>query len=264
VESFYQRLLANDPADATEQAELFLKDHSLLSYYDRVALRGLALAQFDAARGALDEARMQKIDKAAADLIDNLSEHDDTTPDVPPKSEADREGLDPEEEDPHLPDLPVLPAEALRPDWRDGTPVLCIAGRSALDRIGACMLTQLLGKHGLKAEVMPAETLTSAGIFQLDGAERRLVCLSYLDTSSAVHVRYAVRRLRRKLPRATIMVGAWGIDLKASEELCRVAKPDGCATTMRQAVELCIEAARQPQQSEAAADETREPVRLAG
>ena len=53
VESFYQRILAGDPDEARAQAELLLKDHSLSSYYDQVALKGLQLAAADSARGVL-------------------------------------------------------------------------------------------------------------------------------------------------------------------------------------------------------------------
>jgi predicted PurR-regulated permease PerM len=271
VEVFYQRMLAGDPAEATEQAELYLKEHSLLTYYDEVAAKGLALAQADATRGALDDARMAKIDKAAEDLIDNLSEHDDVTPQVKAKSEADKEGLTGDEaaEAPALPDLPVLTPESLRPDWREGTPILCIAGRNALDRVGACMLAQLLEKHGLKAEVLPADVLTSSGIFGLDASDRRLICLSYLDTSSPVHVRYAVRRLRRKASGATILLGSWGVEGSTTKDLCGAAKSDLCAGTLRDAVRLCIEAAQVP---DAAAEPVKGeggqgeggPVRLAG
>ena len=52
VESFYQRILAGDPDEARAQAELLLKEHSLSSYYDQVALKGLQLAAADAARRA--------------------------------------------------------------------------------------------------------------------------------------------------------------------------------------------------------------------
>ena len=53
VESFYQRMLAGDPDEAQDQAELLLKDRSLSSYYDEVAIKGLQLAADDAQRGAL-------------------------------------------------------------------------------------------------------------------------------------------------------------------------------------------------------------------
>src|ERR1700681_4438695 len=39
VENFYQRMLANDPDEALDQAELLLKERSLSAYYDEIALR---------------------------------------------------------------------------------------------------------------------------------------------------------------------------------------------------------------------------------
>ena len=51
-QSFYQRALTGDAAEATYQAELCLKDQSLASYLDTVALNGLKLAERDASRGA--------------------------------------------------------------------------------------------------------------------------------------------------------------------------------------------------------------------
>ena len=53
VESFYQRILAGDADEAQDHAELLLKDRSLSSYYDEVALRGVQLAAEDARRGVL-------------------------------------------------------------------------------------------------------------------------------------------------------------------------------------------------------------------
>ena len=43
AEIFYQRMLAGDPTEATEKAEEFLKERSLSSYYDEVAIKGLLL-----------------------------------------------------------------------------------------------------------------------------------------------------------------------------------------------------------------------------
>jgi len=43
VESFYQRFLAGDADEAQDHAELPLKERSLSSYYDEVALKGLQL-----------------------------------------------------------------------------------------------------------------------------------------------------------------------------------------------------------------------------
>ena len=76
-ESFYQRILADDPDEAAHQAEAFLKDKPLSVYYDEVAIRGLALAQLDVNRGALDHAHRVRIKEAVEWVIDDLSDHDD-------------------------------------------------------------------------------------------------------------------------------------------------------------------------------------------
>ena len=76
-EIFYQRMLAGDPTEASEKAEEFLKERSLSSYYDEVALKGLQLAQADAERGALDHGRLTKIRDAVSEFASNISEQDD-------------------------------------------------------------------------------------------------------------------------------------------------------------------------------------------
>ena len=50
VENFYQRMLAGDPDEARDIGEAMLKERSLSSYYDEVALKGLQLAANDYAR----------------------------------------------------------------------------------------------------------------------------------------------------------------------------------------------------------------------
>jgi hypothetical protein len=70
-----------------------------------------------------------------------------------------------------------------------------------------------------------------------------MVCLSYLDASSTAHMRYAIRRLRRKLPKAQILLGCWMADVDTTT-IRDTAKPDAVATTLRDAVRLCLGAAR--------------------
>jgi hypothetical protein len=60
-ENFYQRMLAGDPDEAEEYAEQLLKERSLSSYYDEVALKGLQLAANDALRGVLSRAQLERM-----------------------------------------------------------------------------------------------------------------------------------------------------------------------------------------------------------
>jgi hypothetical protein len=76
-ESFYQRILADDPDEAAHQAEAFLKDKPLSVYYDEVAIKGLALAQLDVNRGALDHTHRVKI-KEAVECVFRSERGDDS------------------------------------------------------------------------------------------------------------------------------------------------------------------------------------------
>ena len=65
-----------------------------------------------------------------------------------------------------------------------------------------------------------------------------------MDANGPAHMRYAVRRLRRKVPKATIILGCWMKDLDpaALEKLRDGAKADLAAASLGDAVKLCIEA----------------------
>ena len=66
VETFYQRMLAGDASEVVDQAEEYLKNHSLADYYDNVALKALLMAQIDLCRGVLDELGASKSWKRSA------------------------------------------------------------------------------------------------------------------------------------------------------------------------------------------------------
>ncbi len=93
AELVYQRMLARDPVEASEQARKFLKEKPLLAYYEDVLLEGLKLAAADAERGLLDPERTLLIRDAVADIVDDLSDHKDNP-------EPAREGVAEAEESP--------------------------------------------------------------------------------------------------------------------------------------------------------------------
>ena len=245
-EIFYQRMLAGDPTEASEKAEEFLKERSLSSYYDEVALKGLQLAQADVERGALDPERLIKIRDAVSEFASNISEQDDRLPPkiIPTTDVEATSAVETVAEDAPFENLPVLRIEDLSPDWQGQHPILCVAGRSLIDEAAAIMLGQLSTAHGLSARVEGAEALSTANIFRLETAGVAIVCLVYMDASGPAHMRYSVRRLRRKLPKATIILGCWmkDMDPAALESLREGAKADLAAATLGGALKHCIEA----------------------
>ena len=245
-EIFYQRMLAGDPTEASEKAEEFLKERSLTSYYDEVALKGLQLAQADAERGALDHERLTKISDAVSEFANNIADQDDRPlPKVNSTTDAEAtSAVETVAENAPYENLPVLSKNDLPPEWQGEHPVLCVAGRSLIDQAAAIMLGQLSTAHGLAARVEPAEALSTANVFRLETTGVAIVCLVYMDASGPAHMRYSVRRLRRKIPKATIILGCWmkDMDPEALETLRDGAKADLAAASLGEALKLCIEA----------------------
>ena len=255
-EIFYQRMLAGDPTEAAEMAEEFLKERSLASYYDEVALKGLQLAQVDAERGALDPARLTKIRDAVSEFAADLADQEDRTPakvNLTTDAEASS-AVESVAEDSAHENLPFLSKEDLPLEWQGEHPVLCLAGRSLIDEAAAIMLAQLSTAHGLAARVDGAEALSTTNVFRLETTGVAIICLVYLDSSGPAHMRYSVRRLRRKSPKATIILGCWVRDIEpAALELLREgAKADLVAASLGEALKLCIEATGVEDQRQAA------------
>jgi predicted PurR-regulated permease PerM len=76
-ETFYQRMLASDPEEATQLAEEFAAEHSLAAFFDEVAIPALARAQADSDRGALLPDRRRIIMEGFKTLLENLSDVSD-------------------------------------------------------------------------------------------------------------------------------------------------------------------------------------------
>jgi hypothetical protein len=219
-------------------------------------LKGLQLAQVDAERGALDEERLTKIRDAVREFASDVSDQDDRPPaklHLTTDAEASSAVESVTENAAHE-NLPVIRKEDLPPEWLGEHPVLCMAGRSLIDEAAAIMLAQLSTAHGLAARVEGAEALSTTNVFQLETAGVAIVCLVYLDSNGPAHMRYSVRRLRRKLPKAVIILGCWvkDIDPTALEMLRDSAKADLVAASLAEAVKLCIDATGVENQSHAA------------
>jgi predicted PurR-regulated permease PerM len=240
-ELFYQRMLAEDPPEAVDKAEEFLKARSLSAYYDEVALPGLKLAQNDIVRGALDRVQSEKIKAAVVEVVDDLVDQDEQKPASETVNDAEAAAALETVHDATL-DFPVAKRTDLAPQWQGDKPVLCVAGRGPLDEAAAIMLAQLLEKHGLGARAEGADAVAMSNIFRLDTAGIVMVCLSYLDAGSPARMRYAIRRMRRKSPKAQVLLGCWMADIDTAT-IREMTKADAVATTLREAVRLCLEAA---------------------
>jgi predicted PurR-regulated permease PerM len=250
IESFYQRMLAGDPDEALDQAELLLKERSLSSYYDEVVLKSLQLAANDANRGVLPPDRLERVNEAVRSLVADLSSHDDANPSPDEATDG--------EDTPSLAEkaLPKMPApdsdaaapEALPPEWRSERAILCVAGHGPLDEAASAMLAQLLGKHGLGAQPVPHAAVARGRVSSLDVSGVAMVCISYLEISgSPAHLRYLLRRLRQRLPGAPLLVGLWPAEeaVLKDRQLQAMVGADHYTSSLRETVTACLSAAQE-------------------
>jgi predicted PurR-regulated permease PerM len=233
VENFYQRILADDPEEAQEHADLILAECSLSAYYDTVVVKGLELAARDAARGVLTVEQKSAIRESVTELIEELAERDDAAPEDAPtgggKGVCDREdGV------PFAPKPPTLP-EA----WTRTGAVLCVAGRGFLDEAAAAILAQLLAKRGLGTRVVPFSDLARAKIDAFEPGPAQLVCIvSLAIAGEPTHLRRLARRLRQRLPEVPLLVGLWQADDVATAPTAIPAETH--VATLRGAVEAVV------------------------
>jgi hypothetical protein len=218
AELVYQRMLARDPVEAAEQAQTFLKDKPLIAYYDEVLIEGLKLAQADADRGLLDDEHRLRIRDAVAEIVDDLGAHADKVelvPEVESDAQAPLAQLNKAEEPSSAP-IRQLPEQ-----WRTAKPVLCIPGLGLLDEAVALMVAQLVERRGIGARAEQADALSMSRVFSLDTKDVALVCLCYVENATSAQIRYAIRRLRRKAPKAIILVSLVGVSDGIDEQSLR-------------------------------------------
>jgi predicted PurR-regulated permease PerM len=242
-ELVYQRMLAGDPVEAAEQAQTFLKERPLVAYYEEVLIGGLKLAHADAKRGLLDDERLQRIRDASAEIVDDLSAHEDTL-EVIPELVLDDDKQAPLRQLTDAEKLPALSSE-WPTQWQKAKPVLCIPGSGPLDEAMALILAQLIERQEIGVRPESADALSMSRIFSLDTKDVALVCLCYIANPSSAQIRYATRRLRRKAPEAFILVSMiGGADNVSDSEELRACQADDVRHSLSETIDQIKNLAR--------------------
>jgi predicted PurR-regulated permease PerM/GAF domain-containing protein len=191
-ERLYQRLLAGNLEEAVELAEDYVDEHSSREFYDNVAIPALRLAENDRQRSTTDTNYRRLVADTAVCIVREIEDH------VRERAAVTRE-----------PD--ALGGEDRPPPGGEARPqsVLCLAGRTELDRAAAEMMAQVLEERGIGARVLPPIAVSQGALGQLDLNGVQVVCLSYLHPQPQVYARYICRRLRRRAPHLKLVVCCW-------------------------------------------------------
>lgn len=191
-DKLYQRLLAGDPSEATDNAEEFLEEDYLIDYYEKVGLPALLLGEVDRQRGVMSEDQMERFVTSTRVLVENLA-------DIADEEEQEELSDEEQESDPTLGVTPELP------DGRGHT-VLCLGGRGPLDDAAAVMLAQLLDIQGAEAPNADHTSIETSELRSLITEGPDTVIVSFLNGNSKAHARHIVRRMKRLRP--DLRVGA--------------------------------------------------------
>lgn len=196
-ERLYQRLLAGDPVESTDNAEEILEEKFLVEYYGAVAIPALLRADQDRTRGALSDKQLDDVTSSANMLVANLrmiaNEELDNDEDVTVKTATDEK------------------AKVELPSG-DGRIVVCIGGHGALDDITAEMVAQVLSVQGAQASVIDHAGLLPSQLNKEAIVEASAIVVCYLNVKSAIRGRFSIRRLKRFNPEALIIVAIWSLD----------------------------------------------------
>ncbi|MDR7037075.1 putative PurR-regulated permease PerM [Methylobacterium sp. BE186] len=245
IENFYQRILADDPEEVQEHADLILQECSLSAYYDEVVLRGLELAARDAARGVLTPEQKTAIRASVTELVEELSSRADETPEAPAAA-AHRLVTGGERNAPACGREPITPAPgSVGEAWRREGAVLCVAGRGFVDGAAAAILAQLLEKRGIGTRIVPFSEVARARIDAFSPGPARIACIISLAISGEpTHLRRLVGRLRRRMPQVRIVAGLWRADDEILGDAARLAAlgADENVISLRAAVEAVLAA----------------------
>ncbi|WP_455976127.1 AI-2E family transporter [Methylorubrum populi] len=266
VENFYQRMLADDPDEAQEHADLILRECSLSAYYDDVVLKGLELAARDAARGVLTPSQKDEIRASITALVEDLEDREDGLPEPSVKSaRTAAEGSEEESACKNEP-IPDPDPDDLPEAWRQDGAVILVSGRGFLDGAATAIADQLLRKRGFGTRQVPFAEVARARIGDWNPGPAQAVCvISLALAGEPTHLRRLVSRLRQKLDAAPIVAGLWRLDdpVLSDEALRAKLGADDHVTSLRDLIETILTMARLGGPEERTRQDTATPPRQA-
>jgi predicted PurR-regulated permease PerM len=206
---YYERLLALDEDEASDLAETYLKEKTLVDVYDSMLIPALYAAEQDRHGERLDQERAAFVFQSTREIIDDLGERN--------KADSDRS---PEE------------AGAARK-----MSFICVPARDEADELVALMLAQVLRHAGHYVDVVPLgsgdDWLNRALNKEVDAA-----FVSALPPFAIFQARSTCRKLRRLGPHLKIVLGLWNSQLTAEKikERLGSACSDLIATSLGEAI----------------------------
>jgi len=203
--SYYQRLLANDAAEAQDILEAHLEGHALTEVYDDIVIPALSRAKADCEAERVSREEAQAIYKAARDTVAEMGAR-------------------------HLPSGSKNGLDA-------GVPSVlgCAAGDHA-DEIALSMLRQLLRPAECTFERISGHALSGEIVALADEKKPGLLLIAALTPGGLDQTRHLCKRLRARFPGIKILVGRWGDNGQSEQDRAPLlaAGANAVGTTLRE------------------------------
>jgi predicted PurR-regulated permease PerM len=190
--AYYQRLLAEDRAEAERIVTEYARQHPIEAVYDNLILPALSRARRDRRQEQLPEPAERYVWQTTRAIVEALHE------------QRRAASLAAEAGDGAA---PAQPGPAPRKVHVLASPV-----RDEADELGLVMLGHLVDPARLTVELTSPHLLVSEVIARVERTRPAVVCLGALPASGlAAHTRYLCKRLRAHFPDLRIVVGRWGL-----------------------------------------------------
>jgi predicted PurR-regulated permease PerM len=188
---YYQRLLAEDPEDAAELIEEYLKEKPLEEIYDTVVIPALAMAERDLRHGRIDVERHQQIIDVVHEMVKVGWEQSVT------KTHS---------------------AEGVPSDIC----AICLPARGEADEVAALMMAQILTEAGICAKYASVDALASEMLDTVDKEKQEIIIISALPPQAVTHARYLVKLARARWKDKGLIAGLWHSNLDVSKVTTRL------------------------------------------
>lgn len=178
--AFYQRMLASDPIEAAELADIYVSEHRIEEYLNVVAVPGLMLAYNDQLRGVLSSERQTAIAHTFSEMLDEIL--------------VDNEK-----------------AEESRP------PVLLVSAPGALNFAATLAFSALLKVKNVPHQMLPQDAIAPGKLAGTDISELDFMCLCYLASPSEAKHKYLLRRISTLAGNSQVISVAWSVGVDQAQ-----------------------------------------------
>ncbi len=212
---FYQRLLALDDDEARDIAARYLKDTSVISFYDSVLIPALTLAEQDRHLNVLEPPTTSFVYQNTRDFIEELGERF-------------------RNQSPLVNNTPSAALSGLR--------VLCVPASDEGDALVASMAAQFIEDLGCDVVQLPV-TPRADLLNQLPTYHPQMVVISALPPFAAGQARALCKRLRQRQPNLKLLVGLWNFDggPAAAQDRLGSGVADGVVTSLQQMLSFLLQ-----------------------